>query len=171
MKRTKNSTGSTYIKKVSKIIDQYILEHACDEWSMDAIAEWAVETGRYQRPSISTVKQCRRDLARAAQQVMYKDPQGREVRRLHAVRQNGEGGPSAIWADITTAKPRHMHLSLQQGRQAIVYDAHRHQMILESYNDNNRYGVQLPLFDYNLNPDIDEMKRPSDYPDSPPKKP
>lgn len=149
-------------------MDEYVMQNGVDHWTMDEIAEWAINTGRYQRPPISTLQQCKRDLSRAAQQAFYTDPQGREIRRLHAVRLPGEGGSAVIWADINNAKPTHMHMSLQQGRQAIVADAHRHKLTVESYNDNNKFGAQIPLFDYNLNLDLDELDRPTEYPDNPP---
>lgn len=110
---------------------------------MEAVAEWAIATGRYQRQPMTLFQQCKRELSRAVQQSLFKDPQGREVRRLHPVRLSGDGGPIVIWGDLTTAKPPHMHLSQQQGRQAIAADVFRHKDVTHSYNDNNRYNATL----------------------------
>ena len=73
-----------------------------------------------------------------------------------------------IWADIETAKPEHMRISFSQSRQGISADCVAHNTIVESFNDNNRYGATLELFDYNFNPDIAEKKLPTEYPDEPP---
>src|SRR5262245_24237065 len=98
-------------------------EHHVEAIDLESVAEWAVQTGRYHRPPISMVKQCKRELARACREEYYTDPQGREVRRMHSARFDFEEGKQMrLWADITTAKPGHMRVSFTQRRGAIRAD-------------------------------------------------
>jgi hypothetical protein len=72
------------------------------------------------------------------------------------------------WADIIKAKPDHMRLSLTLRRNGIVADAWHHLLDTRSYNDNNMYGAQLPLFDYDINKDIAEKELPENWPEENP---
>src|SRR5258708_2748098 len=62
----------------------------------------------------------RRELARAMRNDYIEDPQGREVRKYHPVLHYEGEHKISIWAEITTAQPEHMQVSLQQRRQAIL---------------------------------------------------
>jgi hypothetical protein len=168
--RTQNKDRrGPYGKKLRNIIEDYRIAHHTDEWTMEAVAEWAIETGRYQRRPRTLLQQCKEDLSRAAQHSLYRDPQGREVRRLHPVKLFGEGSPVVIWGDLTTAKGPHMHVSQQQGRQAIQADVFRHKDVTDSFNDNNRHGDTVTPSDYNFNLDIAERDQPNEYPEHKPK--
>lgn len=107
---------------------------------------------------------CKRELSRAIRNHYYTDPQGREVRLMHPVRE----AQMSFWVDIRTARPQAMRLSLQNRRRGILCDCHQHDTDLRSFNDNNLYGEQLPLGDYNFNSDLEEMRRPTNYPDERP---
>lgn len=72
------------------------------------------------------------------------------------------------WADIKTAKPDHMRLSLTLRRNGIVADAWHHLLDTRSYNDNNIHGAELPLFDYDINKDLVEKELPEDWPEGNP---
>ncbi|RRA50511.1 hypothetical protein [Acidipila sp. EB88] len=90
---------------------------------------------------------------------------------MHPVRISDKGEQMVIWADIVTAKPQHMRVSLAQNRQGILADCVAHSTTVESYNANNRHQATLDLFDYNFNSDIEDKKMPVDYPDEPPSSP
>lgn len=147
---------------------EYMELHHVDSIELQQVAEWACANGRYQRRPTSMIQQCKRELSDALRVQHYTDPQGRDVRKMHPVRIKDENIQMVIWADIETAKPQHMRVSLAQSRQGIRADCIAHNTIVESYNDNNRYQMKLDVFDYNFNPDITESKMPTEYPDQAP---
>lgn len=160
--------ATKYDTQLLNIIEDYAREHGVDEVDLDGVSEWAIETGRYQRPTISMQKQCRKEMADAMRKAKYTDAQGRiDVRTKHAVRIKikGEQKSLVVWVDIRTAKPNSMRESLRQGRKAMANDAIKHNTYLESYNDNNLFGAKLPTFDYNLNMDLAEGKLSDEYDD------
>jgi hypothetical protein len=73
------------------------------------------------------------------------------------------------WATGAEADPGHMRLALQQHRQYILGNCRQHKLNFDSYNDNNKFGARLPLFDYNFNKDLEEEAFPTEYPSERPK--
>jgi len=142
-------------------------EQDVDTVELEQVAEWAVNTGRYQRQPMSIVKQCKRELSQALRVEYYTDPQGREVRRMHPVRiKDPDGEQMVLWADIQFAKPNHMRVSFQQRRQGILADCKQHKVDVDSYNENNRFSASL-FFDYDFNPDLQESELPTKYLEGP----
>jgi len=148
---------------------QYKDETGAEEVNLDDVYEWASAQGMYVEPPSSPSARFKRDLSRALRSQHHLDPQHREVRtNLPVVKQSG---PRAVvlWADQRTAKPTHVHLYLQQSRKGIFASCKRHKVINESYNDNNLFNAQIPLFDYDFNKDLAESEFPTDYPNEKPK--
>ncbi len=166
--KQKRGNQKSFSQRMQQIAQEYMRLHGVDSIELEQVAEWACNTGRYQRRPISVVQQCRRELADALRMQHYIDPQGREIRRMHPVRIPVTGEQMVIWADIITAKPQHMRVSLAQSRQGILADCLAHSAIVDSYNQNNRHNATLELFDYNFNSDIEEKNMPVEYPDAPP---
>ncbi len=156
--------GLSRVKRHQQIVHDYMQEHNVTEVNLEDVAAWAVRTGRYQRRQPSLEKLCQRELSQALRAETYIDPQGREVRVMHPVRYE----QGVLWATIQDAPPNHMRISLQQRRQAILADCRRHKIDWESYNANNKFSAQLPLLDYNFNPDLEELDYPTVYPDARP---
>jgi hypothetical protein len=158
-------------KSLRRIVHEFMKANSVSECDLDTVAEWAVRNGLYQRPTLTLVKQCKRELAQALRTEYLTDSQGREVRRMHPVRlkDRDDGRQMVIWADFEFAKPNHMRVSLSQRRQGLLAGCRQHKTDLESYNDNNRFDATLPLFDYNFNPDLEESELPTSYPDEKPK--
>ena len=154
--------------QLQAIVDDYMREFKVDEVDLDSVADWAVETGRYQRKTITIAKQCKRELARVMRSEHLVDPQGREPRKWHSVRVGTGPEQLILWAKFTKAKPPHMRISLQQRRMGILGRVRQHKTDLDSYNDNNSFKATLPLFDYDFNKDLEEGQYPTDYPDSDP---
>lgn len=154
-------------QQLQDIVDDYCKEFGVDEVDLDAVAEWAVKTGRYQRKTITIAKQCKRELARALRTEHFHDPQGREPRKWHPVRVTSGDEQMVLWAEFGKAKPNHMRISLQQRRQGIYGRVRQHKIDLDSYNDNNSFKVTLPLFDYDFNKDLEEAALPTEYRDDP----
>src|SRR4029450_3318481 len=101
----------------------------------------------------------------------YIDPQGREVRKMVAIRLKikGDQRQQSLWVELLEARPKKRTVALSQMRRGLVSSARKHKDMRDSYCDNNKYGAELPLFDYNLNKDLRDEQQPIEYPDSPPK--
>ena len=147
------------------LVEQYKKAQGVEEIDLTAVAQWAIEQGRYRREPIDPLKALRRELVRALRSEHLTDAQGREVRKNHPVVMSDGQHRMSIWAEIFQAKPRHMRLSLSQRRQGILADCRQHKLDFDSYNDNNVYDQRLPAFDYNFNADLEEMDLPTDYPE------
>jgi hypothetical protein len=68
------------------IINDYMEETGQETVNMRDVAAWAIRKRRWETPPRDKVKQCSAELARAAREEYYEDPQGRRVRRKHAYR-------------------------------------------------------------------------------------
>lgn len=132
------------------------------------VAQWMVDTGRYQERPLSKTVRCRQELVRALKDEMTTDPQGREVRANACVVIRKAGETQTFWANMYDLKPKRMRLSLAGTMRQIEGAVMRHRTINESYNDNNRHGGAVPLFDYDFNKMIAERAQPTEYPDAPP---
>src|SRR5436309_2942713 len=80
------------------IVHDYMHAFSVHDFDLDEVSDWAVRTGRYQRPPLSMVQQCKRELARTCREEYYTDPQHREVRSLHPVRIKDGDKQMIIWA-------------------------------------------------------------------------
>lgn len=141
------------------IINDYIVTTGAAQIDMREVAAWAVREGRWAPGHANTIRECAHELARAARGEVYTDPQGRTVRKKHAVRQN------QMWlsADIQTAPPDHMRLSLQQRRMYIVGDCRQLKTDLDSYNENNPHGAHIQMM-FDFTEDLLELDMPQEYP-------
>jgi hypothetical protein len=166
---TKPRKRKSLREQLQDIVHDYMREFGVDSVDLDTVAEWAVEAGRYRREPATMVRRCKSELSRAMRAEHFTDPQGREVRLMHAARLPfGDDGSIVVWADIRKAKPHHMEISFQQRRHGIVRDALQHKTDVTSYNENNKYGAVLSLFDYNINKDLAELEASTEYPDENP---
>jgi hypothetical protein len=154
----------TYKEFCQEIVKAYIKETKKIIFDMNDVADWAIEKGLWDKPFRNNArKECARALAQASRDEYYTDPQGRRVRTKHAARHE----QGWLWADIKSAPPAHMRLSLQQRRQSIVGDCKQLKTDLDSYNDNNIHGAQIQMdFDFNL--DLHELSMPIEYPEHKP---
>lgn len=160
----KRKSGSLE-KKMLRLRDEYMATHPeADCFDPEKAGEWAISSRRYRREPPTLLRMFKRDMARALRNEYYEDPQGREVRKNHPVR--GEQG--VLWVDHQTARPEQIRVSLQTRRRGILADCVQCSIDFDSYNDNNLYGVKLPPMDFNFNTDLDELKKPTDYPEEKP---
>jgi hypothetical protein len=156
---------------LQRLAHDYMQKHGLAVIDLDPVAEWMVKHGYFKRNPPTLVQVCKRELARALRNEYIRDPQGREVRRMHPARfprNDGSGRQMVLWADIFQARPNHMRVSMQQRRNGILADARQHKTDLDSYNANNVHDARLPLFDYNFNKDLEELALPTTYPDRKP---
>jgi hypothetical protein len=138
-------------------------EYRVETVNLEVVAKWAISTGRWQRSPKTQEQICKDELARSLRSERHYDAQGRLVRTMHPIKIEGTDKPLWEWEDIRTAQPKRMHTAFSQRRQGILADVIRHKTDVESYNENNVYNVQLSLFDYNFNLDIEEGNLPTEY--------
>jgi hypothetical protein len=167
-KTRRKRARKTLREQLQAIAHDYMDEFKVDSIDLDTVAQWAVSRGRYRREPASLVRRCKSELSRALRAEHYMDPQGREIRLMHPARLPFGDTNIVVWADIRKAKPTHMQISLQQRRHGMAYDAVQHKLDWASYNDNNQFSVKLPMFDYNLNKDLEELDAPDEYSDENP---
>lgn len=153
-----------YGRQLQRVVHEYMEVNKTSEVDTEKLAEWALRTGRWARKPPTQLQMCKRDFSRAMRSEYFTDPQGRVVRRMHPAKYPREDAAQlVIWADLFKATPKHMRVSMQQRRRGILADARQHKIDVDSYNDNNVHGAKLPLFDYNLNPDLEELDLPTTY--------
>ena len=136
------------------------------------IAEWAIATRSWRKPTLSPEDVLRSALARYLKSEHIVDPQGRRVRKYVGVYTEIDTPDGVVWRSrsypIFLAPPEHMQLSLQLRRRAVFHDVRQMALDLESYNENNIHGAMVPGLDYNLNLDLAESRQPTSYPSAPP---
>jgi len=134
---------------------------------MREVASWAIRNGMWQPSRKDAIKQCAHELARAARDEFYVDPQNRHVRKKHALRiqmleDDGEKQLS-LWVDITTSSREDMQMSFQQRRQYIVGDCRQLRTDLESFNENYNRGAPIQL-SFDFTEDLEEAAMATEYP-------
>ncbi len=162
-KQTKRSLRMLYL------VEQYKKAHQVDEVDTAAVAHWAFVNGLWKRPPMDPEMLLRREISQALRGEHIFDDQGREVRKNHPVKiPQEDGGVLVVWAELHRAKEGHMKLSFGQRRNGVLADCKQMALDYDSYNDNNVFGVKLAPISYNFDPDIEELRFPTDYPDEPP---
>lgn len=156
---------ATYYQRVFDIMQEWAIETGATEIDVDRAAQWALAKGKYQRLPISQIEQCKRDMRRSLQQATYIDPQGNEVRTMHAVR-NWKGQQLTLWVDSRTAKPDVMYEALKQSHGGVANDVKRIAIEEQSYNLNNPYGATLPPLTYDFTAVAEDAKLSGEYDDT-----
>lgn len=124
--------------------DKY--RRAGGKWPAPAIviAEWAMKEGLWEPQPRSLLRQCAREIADAFREEYYTDPQGRRVRRNHALK-GDLNGQQVLWVDILDAKPAQMQAAFQLRRHNIVGDCKHLKTDVDSYNENQNKGEPIQL--------------------------
>ena len=150
--------------KMLYLVELYKREHGVETVRLDEVANWAIANGHYRPEPIDPAKTLRREMAKAMKNEYFFDEQGREVRKYHAVRKTDGEHSYSEWAAMPDADPGHMRMSGQQRRQYLLSGCRQHKLDFDSYNDNNKFGAKIPLWDYNFNPDLEELSLPTHWP-------
>lgn len=163
MARKKHKT--TLREQNQAIVNEYMLEFNVEIINMDKVAAWAIETGRYNRSPKTMQQRAKEEISKSLRAERHIDPQGRTVRTMHPIKVKieGEQVPLWVWVDIRTATRKQMRKAFSRQRQAIQRDVMGHKQNVDSFNDNNINGEQIPLFDYNFNKDVVEAELPTEY--------
>jgi len=151
---------------------QYIAEKYRDagqEWpaSTTMMARWAIENGMWEARRGSAVKQCAKELAHALREEYFTDPQGRRVRRMHALRDMrampiGRERQTMLWVNIFDAEEEQMQAAFQQRRMQVVGDCRQLKTDVDSYNDNNKHGARIQMT-FDFRDDLAELEQPAEY--------
>jgi hypothetical protein len=154
-------------EQLQEIINDYLEETKAEEVEMREVAAWAIRKGRWEMPRGDKIKQCAAELARAAREEMFEDPQGRSVRKKHAYRVKDGETQQVFWADIDDIQTEKMRLSLQQRRRGVLSDCKQLNNDRESYNENYNAGEPIAM-SFNFDEDLAEMNQSPEYPEVPP---
>lgn len=148
------------------IAEEWAIENGVDEIDIDKVFEWAIETKRYQRKPISLKQQFKAELRKALSQQTHTDPQGRKIRTNKPVKIDWLGEQLTLWVDVRKAQPNIALKAFERDYEAIKNDVKRQSVEMQSYDDNNRFGATLPLFDYDFNQISADARLSGEYDDS-----
>lgn len=155
--KTQQKTRADHLRE---LLDDYIHSHGDSPVDLDAVYLWARRERRWEPPRSNLVRVFKAEMARAAREDYYVDPQGRRVRRKHAVVIKEGEKQRSLWADILTAPPEHMRRSLQQRRRGIFGDITQLKTDMDSYNENNNPTPDKPIqLSFNFDADLERMEK------------
>lgn len=148
---------TTYKKQMQKIVEDYRLAEQPWPASAKTIADWAIETGRWQFPRAAIHRRCAEDIAAAMREEYTTDRKGRRVRLLHPAPLFAAMDHTMVWDDIRTAPRKHMEMSFQHRRQGIVGDCRQFKVDVDSYNDSHEGDEPIQIvFDFTM--DLAELE-------------
>lgn len=161
-KRTKTSM-------LQAIASEYMAMYGVDHCDPDELADWAIETGRWQDRPYDAHKRCRREIVDAMRLMHFEDPQGRSVRQMHPVRVKKGENYVFEWYKIFELPPDKFKASVALRRDGVLATLKQMKTDQDSWNDNNTCGATLPLFVADFSADMEEMDQPEDsWPDEDP---
>jgi hypothetical protein len=153
--KVRQKTRADYLRE---LLNDYLEAHGGGPVDLGDVYAWARRQRRWEAPPASQLRQFKEEVARAAREEYYTDPQGRRVRRKHAVVLIKEDGrQQSLWADIGAAPPEHMRLSLLQRRRGVLGDLAQLKADMDSYNQNNNPRPDRPIqLSFNFEKDLAE---------------
>jgi hypothetical protein len=124
----------TYIKQMQKLVSEYRASNQPWPATSRDIAQWAISNGKWDMPAEAVLKKCANDLADAMRESYFTDSKGKRVRALHPAPVRRQGVLFVEWDDIRTAPRKHMQMSFQSHRKAIVGECRALKIALDYYN-------------------------------------
>ncbi len=157
----------TYNESMLEIVGKWKASGGVWPAPSEEIAAFALNRNLWEAPRKSLLKQCQRDLSRAMREAYYADPQGRNVRSLHAARyagkdENDKKVQQVFWADIRTASRDHMERAFQLRRKQIVGDCWQLKTDGDSFNENRPECAPIQMV-FDFRDDLAEMEQPDEY--------
>ncbi|HWB09844.1 MAG TPA: hypothetical protein VG826_11480 [Pirellulales bacterium] len=133
-------------------------------YDLDALANFAMTSGLWNRGGDLRKQLCKRDFARAFREQYHTDPQGRHVRTFHASKTVLGEEQKVLWADVRepTTTSDYMHAAFQQRRSQIVGDCRQLKIDVDSFNENHSEGKVFQLV-LNFTDDVAESEQPTTY--------
>lgn len=151
--RAKQKTRADHLRE---LLNDYIKARGGGPVDLAEVYAWARRHRRWEAPPASQLRQFKEEMARAAREEYYTDPQGRRVRKKHAAVVLKEGGKQQwLWADIETAPPGHMRLALEQRRRGVLGGLAQLKADMDSYNENFNPRPDQPIqLSFNFEDDL-----------------
>ena len=153
--------------EMQKLVHKY--KDSGNKWPAPAkeIAAWAMHNGLYEPKPHDVLRDCAESIAEAMRLEHFEDPQGRSVRKWHALRLTKEQliegqEQTVLWLDIESDPPEYMKRSFQQRRGQILGDCKQLKTDIDSYNDNYNKGESIQLL-FDFEEDLAEMEQPAEY--------
>lgn len=160
------STGGE--KFLQQKVQEWLAITGSDTIDMPAVARWLIDEGHWQRRQKTPEQLCAAEVSKALAHEMRVDRQGRTVRANYAYLVEANGQRAWEWATGEQIHPDNFRKAMTHRRNGLVSRAVQHATDVDSYNDNNQWGAQLELYDYDFNADVEESQLPEDYPDEDP---
>ncbi len=120
----------------------------------DQIAQWAISKKKWEPRKETLVRRLAKMLSQAMRDEMFRDPQGRRVRRKHAVpfskkTSDGTYTQHVMWVDIQDANHDQIHAAFQLRRDQASGDCKQLARDLDSYNENYNKAESIEIsFDF-----------------------
>jgi hypothetical protein len=134
---------ANFTEQMQKIFDDFEKQFGAEPVSLDIVAEWAIQQGRFVPSPRSVVKLCREALADSLREEKRVDPNGRVYRAKHSIRTSAGGVQLTLWADIDTAPKTFMERSFAQRRKGIVSDCFQIKQDVDHFNETR--GGERPI--------------------------
>lgn len=134
-------------------------------FSLIDVAQWMIDTGRWERQRGSAIRELMKHLQQALRGVTFKDEDGKPVRVYHAV-PTGEG-QGRLWAEMPEMSNEQFKASLQarnSGAFGVVKQIHRDQ---NYFNKHHNSGDPIQL-SFNYDARLEDEKHSAEYVDQPP---
>jgi hypothetical protein len=130
------------------------------------IAAWAIRKNLWEAPIVSTMDILAKRLSEAMREEYFTDPQGRRVRKLHALRNiqilpDGKHKQLTFWIDLD-APFEDVRRAFQQQRMQVLGDCRQLKTDVDSYNDNNKYNEKIQMV-FDFTDDLIELEQPQEY--------
>jgi hypothetical protein len=162
-----------YWEQLRDLIQEY--RDAGQPWPTDrnAIASWLIRQRKWEPQRKAAIDVLAPQLSRAMREELFEDPQGRLVRKKHAVRESleqedGTYKQHTIWVDMDdpTTHTKQMHGALQLRRGQVLGDCWRLKTDADSYNENFNRGPAVDML-FDFTDDLAELAQSSEYPPPP----
>lgn len=163
----KKTGTSSYNRQLQRIMHQYCDETGIKELDWDAVILWAESKGMITPRMVDPRKKLKQDMARAAREDYIYDDNGEPVRRMHAYVVSNGDRQLTLWGHIEDLTPQKWRASMgirRRGYRSGILQCDRDN---QHYNKHHNPGDSIDL-DWNFNPDVQENRMPTEYPDAPP---
>lgn len=154
-------------EQLQRVAEQYREERGEGLVHTRDIARWAIQNGHYKPDPVDVERELAKLISDALREEMTVDPQGRTVRKNHAVRlpkirPDGKKEQLVLWDTFFHGSEKHMITSFQQRRTGIVGDCKQLYTDVESWNENNKHGAHYQLV-LDFTEDIEEAIQPTEF--------
>jgi hypothetical protein len=147
----------SYKDALRAIIREYEAEVSSEPTSLEEIAAWAIQKGRWNPRPKDIVKVCRDELADAAREDVMTDDKGREVRIRHCVRASENGKQYTLWGHMDLSPPTFLAKSFAQRREQVGRDCFKLKQDVDHFNEKREPEVPFNLV-LDFGEDVEEME-------------